>query len=55
MEGINQNNWGITLTPKFDMEEKVFRDLIISQEDGEFHTLTYFKAVDTKPTPLSNQ
>lgn len=47
VEKINKNDWGVTLTPKFNQQNIDLLDLIISQDLKSFHTATYFKSVDT--------
>lgn len=36
VEEINQNDWGITLTPKFDKIKMDFLDIVISQVEKTF-------------------
>lgn len=46
VENINSNDWGIRLTPKYDSTKMEFLDLMISQEENQFTTSTFFKPVD---------
>lgn len=44
---LNKNQYGIIFTPKFDVHEIEFLDLLVTQESNGFTTSTYFKPVDT--------
>lgn len=44
---INNNKWGVILTPNFNTTTIEFLDLNISQNNCSFQTSTHFKSVDT--------
>lgn len=46
VELLNSNTWGIKFTPNFNQTKILFLDLLITHDEYEYITCTFFKKVD---------